>query len=565
MGRHDGSALTILQKITTQKLVWFLVAVCLLLQLHLQFVQQVNWDEFFYLSRIFEFQRGELQRPLQNFHVHYFSWLTALPGDEIDKINVARVVMWCVQIGTMAMIYLMARPFVSKEAAAMAVLAYVSAGYVFIHGTSFRTDPVAAFLVTAALTILVRSKLGALMLALYAGLLALAMMVSVKVIFFAPAFIAVAIWRLLTSTAPVKLLLKLGATVIGIVVIFGALFQYQISVMTIPDLSAPTENMTAAYETTILSGKIFPRLDYMKGGIFLAPVQSLLLLFGFAAALVAVIKRRRQAGAELLLIALALPLLSFVFYRNAFPYYFAFIFPTAMVLIGYGFEKLKLSKGLEIAISIVMVASMFSVYNQRLAHNQSAQKHMLTEAHKIFPDGVNYIDRCSMIGAFSKQGFFMSSWGMQSYNMAGGSKFGQLLAESTIPFVLNNGTALAQALEQTPIPDGQDMFYFSRQDATILQTNYIQHWGPIWVAGKTFAVNNTAIYFDIVIPGTYTVEADQIVSINGTQYTSGQTVALRRGRHTTTAVRGGHLTLRWGEDLYKPITPAPERPMFEVF
>ena len=554
-----------LQKISTEKVIWCLIAVCLLAQLHLQFVQQINWDEFFYLSRIFEYQRGDLQHPLQNFHVHYMGWLTALPVDEISQINVARALMWLVQIGTMGMIYLVARPFMSPMAAAISVLAYISAGYVLIHGTSFRTDPVAIMLTMSALAVLVRSKLGLTMLVLCAGLLAFSVIVTVKVVFFTPVFMAVAIWRLRNDDAPVILFLRLGATAIGSAVLFWGLFLYQINSLALPDMSMPAENMTAAYETTILSGGLFPRFDYMKAGAMLAPVQSLLLLFGLGVIVVMVCRQWRRAETALLIGAFGLPLLSFVFYRNAYPYYFAFIFPTAILLVGYGLDKLRLSRLPLIAISAVMVVSMFSTYSERLKHDQSAQRDTLAEVHRIFPDGVNYIDRCSMISTFAKQGFFMSTWGMRNYHLTGASEFEQLLAQKTIPLVLNNGPALTQTLDRKQKNVDQPLLWFSSQDAAILQQNYIRHWGPVWVAGKNLSIGNMSQSFEIMIPGVYTLEATQPVMINGIEYLSDQTLELLRGSHVVQAKHEGRVTLRWGVDLYRPANAAPTRRMFEVF
>ena len=64
------------------------IAFCLLLQLHLVFVQPVNWDEFRFLADIHSYARGELSGALLTFQVHFFGWLKGV-GNEIElKSNV---------------------------------------------------------------------------------------------------------------------------------------------------------------------------------------------------------------------------------------------------------------------------------------------------------------------------------------------------------------------------------------------------------------------------------------------------------------------------------------------
>ena len=75
-----------------------LMGTILLLQLHLQSVQKINWDEFFYLSHIYEARAGHLDDTLQMGHVYLFRWLTHITGGEMVQITIGRVVMWAVQL-----------------------------------------------------------------------------------------------------------------------------------------------------------------------------------------------------------------------------------------------------------------------------------------------------------------------------------------------------------------------------------------------------------------------------------------------------------------------------------
>ena len=90
------------------------------------FRREANWDEFHFLSLIFEHRRGELTQALQTFHVHLFSWLTALPTDELGMIVAGRAVMWVFHLATLWFLYRTARALVSGPGALWAVTAYAT-------------------------------------------------------------------------------------------------------------------------------------------------------------------------------------------------------------------------------------------------------------------------------------------------------------------------------------------------------------------------------------------------------------------------------------------------------
>src|SRR5678815_1248858 len=53
----------------------------------------INWDEFYFLSHVYALKRNELTFVLQSAYTHLFTWLTRLPGSEIDQISAGRLVM----------------------------------------------------------------------------------------------------------------------------------------------------------------------------------------------------------------------------------------------------------------------------------------------------------------------------------------------------------------------------------------------------------------------------------------------------------------------------------------
>lgn len=548
----------------TAKFVWFLVALCLAAQLYLQFVQQINWDEFYFLARIYEYQRGELDQPLQNFHVHLFGWLTSLPGNDVFKIEVARTVMWAVQACTLLFIHLTARPFVSHLAAAMAVLAFVTAGSVLFHGTSFRTDPIAACLVMLALTLLVRSRLNIWALAVLAIVLAVSFMVTIKVAFFAPALAAAALWRLASSNAPLRLFAGLAASAIGMMLLIALLLFLQSIAVSNLDLVEQKSGFESAYSTTLQTGQLFPALPFIVEGIKRAPVQFVLLCVGLIAA-IGNLRPGKKWQDALLLLLMASPVLSLAFYRNAYPYYYAFIFPSAMVLAGYAIDRLNISIPFKAALAGIMAAFCLYQFADRLDISQDSQNATLNAVYDIFPEEVAYIDRSSMIAGYPKRGFFMSTWGMLNYHRNGRDVFADILRKSTVPLVINNAVPIDNALNGDDLESSSALQRFSPQDIEILRQNYVPHWGHIWVAGKQISASALPEHFEIRIPGTYTVEATQPVEINGVRLSSGDTLVLERGRHVARSQAPQSFVLRWGDNLPVPSEPVPENPIFLAF
>ena len=126
-------------------LLFLLVVFAVAIELRLVLLLNLSWDEFHYLSRIYEHSRGELPYRLQTLHVALFSWLPRVSQSEVEQILAARWVMFAFGIGTRVLLYGIARHFVSRVGALCTVLAYSSFSYVLHHGSSFRFDPLLTF------------------------------------------------------------------------------------------------------------------------------------------------------------------------------------------------------------------------------------------------------------------------------------------------------------------------------------------------------------------------------------------------------------------------------------
>ena len=534
------------------------LALILALQLHLQFVQKINWDEFFYLSHIYDAQNDRLNKVLQMAHAYLFGILTQIPGGEIMQIRAGRIIMWMAQIITLVLIIRTARSFMSLTAALFSALCFVCIGFVFVHGTSFRADPLAAMLMMWAVYIFAASELRRRDLAGLSIALGLGALVTIKVVLFMPLFAAFAIWRLLSEGHKGRQILYFSFAALGAAAVFGLGYVLQASQLPPSGGTDSASKLASTAQTVFKSGGLFPRRGEIVQAIFNSPVPAAFLIMGFVMAAWAAFKRADMRKPALSVLALSFPLLSFVFYRNAYPYFFAFILPPAIVLCGYAFERLKLSNLMMGAICTIMVFNTAYIYKSRLSPNQTVQVQTLNAVHEIFPDPVAYFDRNGFVSSFPKAGFFMSSWGMRNYELKGEPVFTRELRQKTVPLLIDNSPHISAALigEPTKISD---------IDAKALRENYIPHWGHIWVAGKNLITDPKNQIFNIAIPGQYTVEAQSSVIINGITHAPGETVNLSRGIYTYSSPQPQVATLRFGNNLKHPNQTPPDGKIFGGF
>ena len=534
------------------------LTIILALQLHLQFVQKINWDEFFYLSHIYDAQNGRLDKALQMGHVYLFGWLTHVPGGEMAQITSGRIVMWAVQLGTIILIVRTACKFMSLTAALVSALCFLGFGFIFIHGTSFRADPLAAFLMMFAVYVLAATELNFRDLASLSVALALGVFVTIKVILFAPLLAILALWRLYESETKGTLLCKfVAAALAALTLCLMALAAHRLTLQP-PQIVQPSSSLSATFKTIFLSGGLFPRMALMKVGLFSGLLSSILIGLGIAAALWAASTDKRNRKIALIMLAMGIPLLSFVFYRNAYPYFYAFILPSAALLAGYGVHRLNISKPILLGVGLLVSANVLWIYGTRIDETRAVQAQILAAVHKIFPEPVHYFDRNGTIASFPKAGFFMSSWGLRNYKLNGVSRFNHELSRITIPLIIDNSPVISAALRGEPSE-------LSETDAKVLNGNYIPHWGHIWVAGKTLSVSDNPVRFHMAVPGTYTLEAEKSATINQETYLPGNIVVLERGESVISSSIQQTITLRWGDNLNRPKFEASDLPIFGAF
>ncbi|MGN6497668.1 MAG: hypothetical protein ACTHK5_10065, partial [Tsuneonella sp.] len=262
------------------------VAVFLALQLALSFRLNINWDEYWFLSRIFAFEGHRLTDPLQTFHVHLLGPLTALPMSDPDRIVAGRLVMLACECISLACLCAIARKYTDAATAWIVLAAWCAGGFVLIHGASFRTDPLAAACLMGSLALLYerRTRLGG---AAAAGVLAaLALLVTVKSVFYLPAFAAAFFHACGSQIGVRKAAARFALAAAALVLAGGALWLWHRASL-IPaggHGSGGATRSAGSIAGTVLGSGWIPAASFIAAWLIGGAVLSLLLAGGIAAA-----------------------------------------------------------------------------------------------------------------------------------------------------------------------------------------------------------------------------------------------------------------------------------------
>jgi len=557
----------------TEIAILFAILAFLLLRGVLIFRMNVDIDEFSFLSTIFSYLRGELAWPYFTFHVHLFSWLPSVPGDEITWILTGRSVMYLLSVGTSIFLYLTAKLFYHRVGALFSVLSYLSFSNVIEHGTSFRFDPICVFLFILALYLLLREN-GSTLGDIVSGLLiSVSLVCSLKSVFYVLTIAAFFVVRYLASndrsSVARKASVHLSMVLAGSLVLFLA-HSYSLSASRFPGQGNYLKRLATS---GILFGEFFPNRFYVYQAFRENIVTIFFMGIGLLYAVLGVI-RRKDAEKNLVLATFLIPVSTLSFYMFSYPYYYNDILVPSILLSGYvpskAAEKYRERGSMLLLVGLVVcylsvIVTAIGHYHRNLPDRMSSQKSIVEAVHKIFPSPVPYIDRCLMISSFPMAGIQMTTWDLDAYRGNARPIMRQILAGKHPVFLLANTVVLDLS---KPWGTRPRFFRFSpllREDFSTLQENYIRHWGILYVAGKRFLFpeGGTEKPFEMLIPGVYTVEADKEVWIDGKRYLPGARVSLETGDHRIgTNGTEMEVAIRWGEDLYRPPYPPPAQPIF---
>jgi hypothetical protein len=536
---------------------FFLLQLCVIMRFNL------NWDEYFFLSHIYTHVAERLSVPFQTFHVRLLPWLISLPLSEADQLVAGRLFTMLCEAGSLFCLFRIAREFVSVESALFAVIAWCAAGYALLHGASFRADPLSGFLMMASLALLMCARLAWKEVAAAGALAAIGLLVTIKSVFFLPAFLGALVWRLRGQQSSGAVLRYFAFSAAILLAVFSVLWVLHASSLAAPaylTAAPPTSSSalsagTGVLDKVVLSQALFPRADYIVRWVMAGLLSVALCGFGLWSAAKQNIDHS-AARPFLPVLLLVAPLLSLVVYRNAFPYFFPFIMLPVAVAAGLGVEAIKRPL-LRFAVLIGMAVAIVMSFVVGWQRDQSAQREIADVVHELFPEPVPYIDRNGMLPSFPKAGFLMSTWGIDEYLRGSNASLAQVVARQQPPLLILNSPLLQDAVA----PQRQvAVRRLLPGDVEALSSNYIELWGPIWIAGKTLAKGDRN--FDILVEGTYTLDCRGSSQIDGIDVPCNGTTYLERGKHRWS---GGEATLRWGDRLAAPTRAPPTKPIFHGF
>lgn len=524
----------------------------------------VNWDEFYFLSLVFEYSNGTLSQSLQTFHVHLLGWMSSLDWDEIRLTLLGRALMLICELLTLGFIFLIARKFAGTGFALLGVLSYLASGFVLMQGTSFRADPMITALLMAGIFLLMDgpASLRKDMAATIA--VALASVISIKAIFYAPALLGALVWRTRHDgdmKHRIKVCIGLG---FGVSITALILYFWHRSTLS-PGVPDDLERLDSIFSKVLLDIPLWPQRQYFLSWITASWPQIFLILTG----LIFLWRRHDRESTTRLIVSLlfTLPILSIFFYRNAYPYFFPFIVAPSMVAVSIGayafMENVSRSFGKSLLAALVLYMTAYTLGQGYLYsyHHQTAQKETIGAIHDMFPEPTPYIDRNSMIATFPKCGFFMSSWGMENYRKNGEPVFERILLQCQPKFLIANSYQLVEAM--LAISSEEHARALFDQDARVLRSNFIHHWGAIWIAGKSFYLYGSSIRFQVPVEGTYTVGSSAHIIVDGQRYEDGDYLFLSKGSHVLESTPQ-YVELRFGRHLPRPDHP-PSSPLYFDF
>jgi hypothetical protein len=511
----------------------------LALQVFMIFTQSLNWDEFFHYSQVYELARGQLTRDYQVLHARVFAWVPWLKGDVITQLQIARVGMLGFELITLVAVVGLARQFTDRTAAWLAGLAWLSGGYVFLHGFSFRSDPMATAGLMVALYIMARSKLNWLAILLASLAIALAFMATLKSALYAPCFAGVAWLRFTRSEDRWGLVQRCAAVAVLAPLLFGSL--YFLHRAGLPVATPTTAGLLPSGGTRFFAEGLFPRGLHVLLQLIYAPVLPLALLAALWVTL-----RQRGAGAELVAIGgLLAPALAVVLYRNAFPYYFVFALAPFAVAAATGFAWLQQRHGQPATVAVLLLSPiMLTVTEPRQLLPR--QRAVLAEVNRLYPVRPLHLSYSGMPADYPRVvNHLVSGIGIESYYHAGRPRIAEAVATGELRFVIADTPIIVDALTGKPVPRT-----LLPEDVAALRRNYVHYWGPLWLPGRQVTHAGT---LDIELAGEYSLGEAAIV-LDGVRVDPGETVVLDKGIHRAAPTGARPATLWLGNRA--PVPPA---------
>lgn len=552
----------------------YLILIELLLKLVLIFNLKIGWDEFGFLSRIHDYQRGELTQLFQTFHVHILGWVSSVSSNEVSQIIAGRYFFSLLFIVSGILFYSIARNFIDKTGAIFSVFCWVSFSNVIYHGSSLRYDTVCSFLYLLSAFALLKNNREYFW-ATIAGIASgLSILISIKASIHVASLFVFLFFLFNTTARNGVVFRKTASFIILMAITIGiglTLHKYLLN----SNISQHQQGFFSnAAAKAIVTDGFFSRYYFFKESLMQNLVIWWIMFVGILFALLDIWNKRDKN--LILAFSFLVPLLSIPFYRNAFPYYYVFVIAPAFLFCGILPQRIiqvflknrpeKSSALLALMILVITIGAGVHYVNAFKKDNKS-QKELIGVIHRMFPLPVPYIDGCSAVSSFPKEGFFMSTWGFENYLSNGKPIFRRILEEEHPQFILADTPHLDFSL-QRDLAFFKYNYDFLPEDLEILKGNYINFWGMIWLPGKVLSPEKTGEMheFEILIPGPYITESGEPIIIDNELRLPGSKVTLTTGKHTYQQIKNNNnAVLRWNNVSFLPQKDPPEISSFYGF
>ncbi|SDR69906.1 glycosyltransferase family 39 protein [Erythrobacter sp. HL-111] len=442
--------------------VWPYALIGLLVGLHLTMAlwRGINWDEFWFYNQVQVVARGEWIQPLQTIHTRALIWLSSLPGNSIEHIIVARMIMMAFLAVIAAGIYATAKAFTDHRTALLSVAVYLGAGFVLQHATSFRVDPIVTAFLTAALAIAARTRLRWPSMLALGALIGMAAMVTIKMVLWVPVFAGIALWRWHDVDFDRTYPLRWVAAALVSAIMFAALYTLHSSG------ASPQANASATNTLSFAGGKMFGLLHspYLA---MLGKAAAISIPLALAALLAppTVMRLQLPLGKRIALLGLWVPLLTPLFYHNSAPYVYVFLLPPVAIVSALALRVLVERYGETLVMGFIALNALavWVVDERRVLPRQQA---LIEAVHKVVPEKVHYFDCCGMMGSYTKANEFLTFIGTLKYFERGHPEYVEGMANEPVPLLIDNNRNF------TALFDEGDGRKFLAEDAKALGETY---------------------------------------------------------------------------------------------
>jgi len=488
-----------------------------IVQIWLIFQKAINWDEFLHFGQIYALEEGRFGKSLQSLHVRLFGWTTLVSEDVVTQIQAARMLMlscvWITAVG----VTILARRLVNIETALLCGLVYLTAGFVFTNGFTYRPDPVAAAALMSALCLLGnRSHIWRRI--IFAGILiGFAGAMTIKSIFYAPCFAALAIlWWRDSEEINSAIVIRCGVVVGVALFTFAAIIGIHSAFL--PSVEGPASYATR-YMDIFLHFFEFEMIRYVFVEMLVAPLVSIGLV------LLIPIARSLPVKSRILLIGLCGPLLCILFYRNTFPYFFTFLLPPICVAIAPVLCKLVERYGRFGVIALALFGPVLLLVKEPYG-TLERQRATIAEVERLFPQPTPYLSYSSYVPHYPRQKLgLISGVSLDRYLNERSGQFAQDIENGQIAFVVATGDALNMVFNSDEaaqmLPD---------RDVQSLQKNFLRHSDTIYILGREICRQTKEQSLPVYRGGTYSIDGGELL-INGQHVPDGGSISLEAGTY----------------------------------